>query len=610
MKTILGAGVALLLAALPVLSAMAPPGGKWILKTINVTGESGVMILEVDSSGPKPTAKMLSAPKQFRMSLAKPGDPNPAREEMPQPTLEDFKIEGNKVSFVVRQGQVANPFQGELAGSGKVITGTYGPDLRPMRALLTPIDKDNLAPNEWRASKAPEPFSKALAMQNKGMLLTFQAQREKDAEKKAELLKTAAAAQKEADAGVGTLLRETIKNHKESNQSFDAALTLLRGGARNGVDLAEAKELIAHLEEKATAFGPKFLASTRMQVAEMLANDKKLAGACLACCEKLLADLGANSPLETQVKVHQYYQSALSAAGETAKAKEVEKKLASFESKLDEDYAKTVPPFKPLAYSGRKNAKANQVAVMELFTGSQCPPCVAADVAFDALEKAYPAKDLVLLQYHLHIPGPDPMTNPDSIARMNWYQKVHPGKVRSSTPTTLFNGSPQAGGGGAMANAERKFNQYKEIIDPILEKEVPIQLQGTVNRSGDKVTAKVGVEGVGDDSTLKVRFVLVEEVVKYVGGNRLRFHHHVVRAVRESSTAPAKGASKHEVAIDLKDLKKEWGAYLDSYAQTRPFANPARPLDLKELKLIALVQDEKSGEIVQAAQWDVGADKN
>ena len=53
---------------------------------------------------------------------------------------------------------------------------------------------------------------------------------------------------------------------------------------------------------------------------------------------------------------------------------------------------------------------------MELFTGAQCPPCVAADVAFDVLEKTYKPADLVLIQYHLHIPGPDPLTNAASEA--------------------------------------------------------------------------------------------------------------------------------------------------------------------------------------------------
>ena len=46
---------------------------------------------------------------------------------------------------------------------------------------------------------------------------------------------------------------------------------------------------------------------------------------------------------------------------------------AKLESRLDEEYHKKVPPFKPAPYAGRKNPKANQVVLMELFTGDAMP---------------------------------------------------------------------------------------------------------------------------------------------------------------------------------------------------------------------------------------------
>ena len=104
---------------------------------------------------------------------------------------------------------------------------------------------------------------------------------------------------------------------------------------------------------------------------------------------------------------------------------------------------KKFPPFKPAPYAGRKNPQANQVVLMELFTGAQCPPCVAADVAFDALLQTYKPTDFIGLQYHLHIPGPDPLTNNDSVER----QQVLRDEVQG-TPSTFFNGRSEAGGGG------------------------------------------------------------------------------------------------------------------------------------------------------------------
>jgi len=51
-------------------------------------------------------------------------------------------------------------------------------------------------------------------------------------------------------------------------------------------------------------------------------------------------------------------------------------------------------------------------------------------------------------------------------------------------------------------------------------------------RQANKIDIHVEVSGLtkpGDDARL--RLVLVEESIRYVGGNKLRFHHQVVRAL-------------------------------------------------------------------------------
>ena len=119
---------------------------------------------------------------------------------------------------------------------------------------------------------------------------------------------------------------------------------------------------------------------------------------------------------------------------------------------------------------------------MELFTGAQCPPCVAADVAFDALLKTYKPTELVGLQYHLHIPGPDPLTNKDTEARQQYY-----GDEISGTPSTFFNGHSQAGGGGPMQASEQKFNEFRGIIDSQLEARGRRQVEVSATRQGDQI---------------------------------------------------------------------------------------------------------------------------
>jgi hypothetical protein len=237
---------------------------------------------------------------------------------------------------------------------------------------------------------------------------------------------------------------------------------------------------------------------------------------------------------------------------------EIEARLTKLETLLDQEYLATVPPFKPATYSGRKNSEANQVVMMELFTGAQCPPCVAADVAFDALHKTYKHSELVLVQYHMHIPGPDPLTNTDTIARWDYYRKtIGADKVRG-TPTTIFNGVSKAGGGGGMANSESKYKQYRDIIDEILEEKTPVKLTGHAVRTGSGISINLDVSGVDPAESLKLRTLVVEDVVKYVGGNKLRFHHQVVRSMPGGAAGfeIKEKSFKHEVKADVSTIRQ------------------------------------------------------
>ena len=80
--------------------------------------------------------------------------------------------------------------------------------------------------------------------------------------------------------------------------------------------------------------------------------------------------------------------------------------------------------------------------------------------------------------------------------------------------------------------------------------------------------------------------------------------------------------SKQTATVDLIELKKQLTGYLEEaykkrptpdregMESRRPFSTDKLPLDLKNLKVVALVQDDKTGEIVQAAEVDLGAGKN
>jgi hypothetical protein len=212
--------------------------------------------------------------------------------------------------------------------------------------------------------------------------------------------------------------------------------------------------------------------------------------------------------------------------------------------------------------------------------------------------KSYKPSELVLIQYHLHIPGPDPLTNEDTVARAKYYGA-------NSTPSTFFNGTKAAAGGGGMAAAENKYAQYTGVIDPLLEKTTEVKIAGRATRAGDKIDVAVEVANAADHT---LRVLVVEENVRYTGSNGLRFHHNVVRAMPLGADGVAikdKGF-KQTASVDISGVKKNLVKYLDDFAaNSRPFPKADRPMDMKAVKVIVLVQNDETKEIVQAAQLEV-----
>ncbi len=109
---------------------------------------------------------------------------------------------------------------------------------------------------------------------------------------------------------------------------------------------------------------------------------------------------------------------------------------------------------------------------------------------------------------------------------------------------------------------------------------------------------------------IRLRLFLVEESVRYLGPNRLRLHHHVVRSVVGGTDGFAlnEKTGKHRATVDLEALRRALARYLEDYNVSRQaFSDSDRPLDLGDLRLIALVQDERTRAILQAAQFEIAS---
>ncbi|HYV39305.1 MAG TPA: hypothetical protein VE988_26690 [Gemmataceae bacterium] len=397
-------------------------------------------------------------------------------------------------------------------------------------------------------------------------------------------------------------------NSKGANAAYMAAsdmTTIPKKGAKQKLkgavqDLKNWAEISSPM---AQTFGHNAIIDVNCELAMafLAKSDAALAAKFAMIAEKAnSAKDGANAE---RLKVLRIATRALKDAGMEADLAPMADRLEKMELVVDKEYHATVPPFKGKVFAGRKS-ESKRVVVMELFTGAQCPPCVAADVAFDVLQKTYKTNEVALIQYHLHIPGADPMTNSDTEARAKYY-KVN------STPSTLFDGVSKAGGGGGMAAAEKKYEAYRKVIEPLLDEPAGCHITASAKRVNNKVEIQTSVSGLEKPgANFKLRLVLVEENIRFVGVNNLRFHHQVVRAmpggVAGVSLTNPQMTFKNEV--NLTDLRKQLTKYLDNYNLTgarAPFPQVPRPLDFNGLRVIALVQDDTTHDILQAVQVDV-----
>jgi hypothetical protein len=348
----------------------------------------------------------------------------------------------------------------------------------------------------------------------------------------------------------------------------------------------------------AEPYGPRMQADLGLQMAEMLSEQDGYGDVAVNLARRAERGLDPKAKPAQVKHVLEVLAAALKKAGKDADAKEVEGRLANLK-----------PEIKPTPFPGRK-AKSDRVVLVELFTGAQCPPCVAADKAFDALDKTYKPGEVVLLEYHAHIPGPDPLTNSGGEARFRYYFGM-----RGGTPAAVFDGKPGAEGGGDEFDSLEKYDDYVEIINGLLEQPAKGVLKAAAKRTGNKVeiTAEASDVDAPADGSVRLRLALVEESIDYKGNNGIPQYHHVVRDMPGGALGiPVKDkAAKQAVTVDLDDLKKSLKKYLDQWAAENEAKFPGKmpEIELKNLRVVAFLQNDKTKEVLQAVQADVKGEK-
>jgi hypothetical protein len=344
------------------------------------------------------------------------------------------------------------------------------------------------------------------------------------------------------------------------------------------------------------------MAAMRKAVAEF--SDPRYAPLDLKIAHAALRDLRNDATTEERVWAESRLLDAARRSDKADITKETQARLEPLKRLLAAEKQGRVEPLKPDPYPGRADPRHDCVVLLELFTGAECGPCVAADLAFDALSDAYRTTELITLEYHLHIPRPDPLTGPDTVARAAYYE-VH------STPSTVFNGKAAAGSGGLAEHARKKLNQYRFVIDEILKNTKRAAIQLKAKRVGEQIqimaSAEILDEGEKAPAKLRrLRLVLVEENVAYLGGNAQSSHHHVVRAFPAGveGTSLEGGKGRVETTVSLDKVREAQAAYLKAYPDSPrargKFPRALPPVVLDHLSVVAVVQDDQDRTVLHA----------
>ena len=277
--------------------------------------------------------------------------------------------------------------------------------------------------------------------------------------------------------------------------------------------------------------------------------------------------------------------------------------LDGVETMLDAEYDKRYPNPVKLERYVATDKRSDRVVLAEVFTGSGCPPCAAADLAFDAAMERYTRKDLAVIMYHVHVPRPDPMTTTETSAVYKEY-------AVTGVPTFLIDGK-RTTGGGSREMAKGVYDRFGEDIRKGLEAPAEANITAGASAKGATVSVNARVHGVNSESKdLKVKIALVEKHLRFNGENGIRYHPMVVRAIKSFDLAGESYQHTFDVDATAKAIKE----HLDDYeskghrGETFKFAEKMHAIDRDHLAVVIFVHDEKTKHVLQAGYIDLAGD--
>lgn len=294
--------------------------------------------------------------------------------------------------------------------------------------------------------------------------------------------------------------------------------------------------------------------------------------------------------------------------------KEKEGDLRGLPAYLDEVYSKAVyaflkdaPPLRPLQRAGR-------TVLCELVTSTECPDCVALDVAVGALGRTFSPKRVIVLRYHLAVPQPGPLATLDAQQKSRDYGVRRP-------PEILINGkAPRRQFPGTLATVpllywrgDARLLQRHQFSAPVIygmlrrsvegemarpAEDCTLELSTTLKNQQLQITARIG-RMKQPTADWRLRFALAEDHISYTGSNGIRRHEMVVRHLPEGVEGlPLKPEKDvYQTAVDLQRVRQRLLDYLVAFEEGGRAKFSIKPVDFRNLHLVGWLQNRKTGEV-------------
>jgi thiol-disulfide isomerase/thioredoxin len=317
-----------------------------------------------------------------------------------------------------------------------------------------------------------------------------------------------------------------------------------------------------------------------------------------------------------------------------------------FDAEMDARYAQLFPSPFPAGKPSTKDV--HHTVLLELFTGSACPPCVGADLSIDAVLDAYPRSEVVALAFDEHRPDPDPLANPDSVARRQVYDI-------NGTPSFVLDGVLQDLHGAYRDGSRELHDKLAKLVEAYASLPSGVELKLSADAASGGVSHLIHAHAIGQlpntgevakiiaakpksdepataapkadtkappadampaaaapaEPQLVVNFALVEDEIRYSGENGIRFHRMVVRSLAKPADSGFRVTAGDNFSLDASfdpvAISAALRTYLDDYEQHNDrfgkitFISKDTTIRPSHLAIAAWVQDSVSHRVLQAA---------